>query len=130
MPSIPEQDAPRRAPARTGAFLGVLGLMLAGSFALAAHPAHAAPNGSELFTRKGCIGCHSLKGHDGAEGLMGPDLSKIGKERDREFLISWIRDPQSQKPGTPMPTLGLSQKEAEALADYLLAERPRKGRKR
>ena len=91
--------------------------------------APAAPRGEDLFTRKGCIGCHTLKGHDGADGQLGPDLSKISKERDKAFLVPWIQDPQAQKPGTAMPSLGLSVKEAEALADYLLSERPRKGKR-
>lgn len=92
--------------------------------------ASAAKGGEMLFTRKGCIGCHALKGHEGAEGQMGPDLSKIAKERDREFLVAWIRDPQVLKPGSRMPALDLTSKEAEALADYLLSERPRKGKRR
>lgn len=116
-------------------------LILSVAIALvAATPAHAAPKGSAaaasgapsgetLFTRKGCIGCHSLKGHDGADGQLGPDLSKLAKERDKAFLVAWIQDPQAQKPGTAMPSLGLSVKEAEALADYLLRERPRKGKR-
>lgn len=105
-------------------------LILSVAIALvAATPAHAALNGEQLFTRKGCIGCHTLKGHDGADGQLGPDLSKISKERDKAFLVPWIQDPQAQKPGSAMPSLGLSVKEAEALADYLLSERPRKGKR-
>jgi mono/diheme cytochrome c family protein len=108
-----------------------LRLILSAAMVLVVAPsAMATPAGAELFTRKGCIGCHTLKGHDGAEGQLGPDLSKIGKERDRETLIPWIRDPQAQKPGSAMPTLDLTLKEAEALADYLLSERPRKGKRR
>ncbi len=108
-----------------------LTLILSAAIVMVVVPsAAAAPQGEELFTRKGCIGCHTLKGHEGAEGTMGPDLSKIGKERDREDLLPWILDPQAQMPGSRMPTLGLSQKEAEALADYLLAERPRKSKRR
>ncbi len=102
-------------------------LVLSVAIVLVAAPsALASPSGETLFTRKGCIGCHSLKGHDGADGTMGPDLSKIGKERTKAELIPWILDPQSQKPGSRMPTLGLTQAEAGALADYLLSERPRK----
>lgn len=110
-------------------------LILSVAIALvAAFPAHAAPKGAapsgeQLFTRKGCIGCHTLKGHEGADGQLGPDLSKLAKERDKAFLVPWIQDPQAQKPGTAMPSLGLSLKEAEALADYLLSERPRKGKR-
>lgn len=105
-------------------------IMSAAMLLVVAPSAMAAPAGEELFTRKGCIGCHTLKGHDGAEGQLGPDLSKIGKERDRAFLVPWIRDPQAQKPGSAMPTLDLTQKEAEALADYLLSERPRSRKRR
>ncbi len=68
--------------------------------------APAAQKGETLFTRKGCIGCHTLKGHEGADGRLGPDLSKIAKERDKAFLVPWIQDPQAQKPGSAMPTLG------------------------
>lgn len=110
-----------------------LALSAAIAFSTAANAAPTgvpASAGAELFTRKGCVGCHVLKGHEGAEGQMGPDLSKIAKERDREFLVAWIQDPQVQKPGSRMPTLGLSSKEAESLADYLLSERPRKGKRR
>jgi mono/diheme cytochrome c family protein len=105
-------------------------LVVAPSAMAAPAGAPAAQSGESLFTRKGCIGCHTLKGHDGAEGQLGPDLTKIGKERDRAYLVPWIRDPQAQKPGSAMPTLDLNQKEAEALADYLLSERPRSRKRR
>ncbi len=108
-----------------------LTLLLSAAISIAVLPsAKAAPSGAELFTRKGCIGCHVLKGHEGAVGTMGPDLSKIGATRDRAFLLAWIRDPQAMAPGSRMPTLGLTQVEAELLADYLLSERPRKGKRR
>lgn len=90
----------------------------------------AAPSGEALFTRKGCVACHTLKGHEGADGTLGPDLSRIGKDRDRGALVAWIRNPQGQKPDTRMPDLDLTQQEAETLADYLLTERPRKGKRR
>lgn len=97
---------------------------------ISAHAAFASPSGAELFTRKGCVGCHTLKGHPGADGQLGPDLSKVHKDGQRDELIAWIRDPQALKPGSRMPSLGLSQKETEALADYLLSARPRKGKRR
>ena len=36
-------------------------------------------------------------------------------------LAAWIADPQSLKPGTAMPVLGLSPDEAAAAAAYLYA---------
>lgn len=108
-----------------------LKLILSAALVLLAAPnAFAAPSGEQLFTRKGCIGCHTLRGHEGAVGKMGPDLSRLGRERDRDFLIPWIQDPRAHSPGTRMPTLGLTRQEAQSLADYLLAERPRKPRRR
>jgi cytochrome c1 len=39
-------------------------------------------------------------------------------------LAKWIQNPQALKPGTAMPTLGLSQDEATAAAAYLYAIKP------
>lgn len=89
-------------------------------------PGWAAPGGEELFTRKGCIACHLLKGHPDAVGTMGPDLSKLYKAKppvDRAALIAYLRDPQSQRPGTAKPSLWLTQAEAEAITAYLLTQR-------
>ncbi|HEY9897615.1 MAG TPA: c-type cytochrome [Pantanalinema sp.] len=89
-------------------------------------PAWAAESGEHLFTRKGCIACHALKGHAGADGTLGPDLSKLFKakpSRDAKELAAFIRDPRSERPESAMPTFGLSQQEAEALTSYLLTPR-------
>jgi cytochrome c1 len=39
-------------------------------------------------------------------------------------LAKWIQTPQALKPGTAMPTLGLSQDEATAAASFLYAIQP------
>lgn len=95
------------------------------ALALAA-PAWAGESGERLFTRKGCVSCHALKGHAGADGTMGPDLSKLYKAkpaRDHKELAAFIRDPRAERPGSAMPTLGLSLRQAEALSSYLLTPR-------
>lgn len=91
-----------------------------------ATPAWANESGDRLFSRKGCVACHTLKGHAGADGTLGPDLSKLYKAkpaRDRKELAAFIRDPQAERPGSPMPRFGLTQTQAEALAVYLLTDR-------
>lgn len=109
----------------------VFRLVLASSLLAASVPgALAAPSGETLFTRKACVGCHVLKGHKEAKGSLGPDLSKVSKTWTREDLVAWIRDPQARKPDSAMPTLGLTQAEAEAIADYLLDENARKSSRR
>lgn len=102
------------------------GLTILALVLLLAAPGLAANEGAALFTRKGCIACHLLKGHPDAEGTMGPDLSKLYKAKppyDRADLAAFIRDPQTKRPGISMPSLGLTKAEAEAIAAYLLTDR-------
>lgn len=47
----------------------------------------------DLFTNKGCVGCHTI-GNRG--GKVGPDLSKVGAWGvDEAFLYSWIENPKA-----------------------------------
>ncbi len=39
-----------------------------------------------------------------------------------ETLTDWLRDPAALKPGTPMPSVGLTEAEAEAIAAFLYAQ--------
>lgn len=72
-------------------------------------------NGYESF--KGyCLSCHKVNGEGGSKG---PDLSKIGAYRNKEWLAKWIRNPKSIKPNTKMPTLNLSEKRIEDISEYL-----------
>ena len=90
-----------------------------------------AANGRTLFTAKGCIACHTAQGVQGATGTIGPNLNGIGDAAKRptltdggrnspEHIREWIKDPQKLKPGTMMPNLQLSDKEADDLTALLL----------
>ena len=87
--------------------------------------------GKTLFQQKGCIACHTAQGVPGATGTIGPNLNGIGDASKRKTLADgasntpehvreWIKDPQSLKPGTMMPNLQLSDKEADDLTALLL----------
>ena len=39
----------------------------------------------------------------------------------RDNLVRWIQSPQSVRPGTAMPDLGVSDEHAGQMADYLLS---------
>lgn len=102
------------------------GLLILVLVLLLATPGLAQTEGERLFTRKGCVGCHVLKGHSEADGTMGPDLSKLYKAKpafERSELAAFIRAPQATRPGTSMPAIGLTKAEAEAIAAYLLTDR-------
>ena len=87
--------------------------------------------GKELFLRKGCVACHIAQGVQGATGTIGPNLNGIGDAAKRpkladggnntpEHIREWIKDPQKLKPGTMMPNLQLTDKEADDLTALLL----------
>ena len=88
--------------------------------------------GAELFTQRQCIGCHAIKGVEGATARVGPNLTKFA-EREKfagymldndvtegaENVSAWLADPQKVKPGSQMPNLGLSEQDITDLVAYL-----------
>lgn len=93
----------------------------------------AAGEGLALFTQKGCIACHSIKGVEGATARVGPNLTHFQSrttfagatfDLTRENLERWLRDPPAMKPMRPdqglgMPNFGLSEDEIDKLVAYL-----------
>lgn len=83
--------------------------------------------GREALRSYGCGNCHIVPGVRGAQGLVGPPLNGL-RRRDSlagrlpntpENLMLWIRQPQRIVPGTPMPDLGIGDREARDIAAYL-----------
>ena len=72
--------------------------------------------GKELITRLGCGSCHEIPGIKGADGLVGPPLTKFGRRQiiagqlgnTPENLVRWLMDPKEVEPGTDMPDLGIT----------------------
>lgn len=73
-----------------------------------------------------CIACHAIQGV--SFGVLGPDLNHVGTrstlasgilDNTAVNLASWLRDPAAMKPGSLMPTIGLSEEEIAALVAYL-----------
>ncbi|GAA1801106.1 hypothetical protein GCM10009682_23460 [Luedemannella flava] len=83
--------------------------------------------GAQLVTRYGCGSCHSVPGIRGADGLVGPPLTRFGSRsyiagklvNNGTNLEHWIRDPQEVEPGTAMPDLGVPPDDAKDIAAYL-----------
>lgn len=76
-----------------------------------------------------CTRCHTTTGQAQASErpkgkMQGPDLGKFGADplHTREWLIAFVQDPQSQKPGARMPKFvgKVGNDDLEKLADYLL----------
>src|SRR2546426_9205926 len=79
-------------------------------------------SGRALYERFGCMGCHRVHGEGGA---VGPDLSYVGDQRDRDWLIKHFRDPQSTSPGSIMPKFPLNEQELNDLTAYMLSLKKR-----
>jgi cytochrome c1 len=81
--------------------------------------------GKQVISSRGCGACHVIEGVQGAVGTVGPNLSHIASQKydnfpnDAEFLKQWINDPQTAKPGTAMPKLGLTDEELNNVVTFL-----------
>ncbi|HLU46734.1 MAG TPA: PA14 domain-containing protein, partial [Planctomycetota bacterium] len=81
-----------------------------------------------LLGQLGCASCHSAgAGEDRIFPRRGPVLGDVGARATRRYLEELIADPQSVKPGSPMPALFGSldederQRTVSRIADFLLS---------
>jgi cytochrome c oxidase subunit II len=83
--------------------------------------------GYNYFTTRECGSCHNISGTP-ATGQVAPDLTHFASRRsiaagalpmNTGNLYGWVADPQSQKPGNRMPTVGLKADDLHALVAYL-----------
>ena len=83
--------------------------------------------GESMFIQYGCGSCHGLKHVRMAGGMVGPPLDGIavramiaGKLPNQpDNMVRWIRDPQAVTPGTDMPDLHVSQRDARDITAFL-----------
>jgi len=86
-----------------------------------------APRGRETMVTYGCGKCHNVPGIHGANGVVGPPLVALSRRtyiagnfpNTPENLVHWVMAPQSMKPKTAMPELGLTEPQARDVAAYL-----------
>src|ERR1700683_4340667 len=85
------------------------------------------PEGQKIFGRTPCINCHAVAG-TAANGRFGPDLTPLmsrdtiasgAAQNTPANLRRWIQDPNTIKPGSKMPAMGLSDPELDAVTQYL-----------
>jgi cytochrome c oxidase subunit 2 len=83
--------------------------------------------GLRYISTRECATCHNISGTP-ASATFGPDLTHFASRRSIAAgtmpmstgnLYGWVADPQSQKPGTKMPTVGLEPAELHAVVAYL-----------
>jgi mono/diheme cytochrome c family protein len=74
-----------------------------------------------LYQRYRCYVCHAFKGYGGD---LAPNLSYEGSRSRRDWLIAFLRNPQTLRPTLTvrMPEFNMSAKDATTLADYISRE--------
>jgi cytochrome c len=83
--------------------------------------------GKNLVTQYQCGSCHRIPGVPAAIGSTGPSLETFGQHsyiaghipNYPDALARWIVNPPAMKPGTLMPSMGVSEADARHMAAYL-----------
>lgn len=81
--------------------------------------------GKEIFEKRGCLGCHDLSKNRSAAPRHS-SLDGIGSKVSRQWLYSWIENPQKMSANTLMPKFALKPDEIACLADFLSTNRNNK----
>ena len=99
--------------------------------AVAAEPAVAttpdAGRGRKAINQYACATCHEIPGIVGANAPVGPPLKAIGTRgfiagvlpNTTENMVRWLRHPQAVNPKSAMPDLGVTERDARDIAEYL-----------
>jgi mono/diheme cytochrome c family protein len=90
-------------------------------------PAPDAERGKRALEQYACATCHEIPGVTGATVPVGPSLKKLARRsyiagvlpNTGDNLIRWLRSPQAVKPGTAMPDLGVTARDARDMAAFL-----------
>jgi cytochrome c len=86
--------------------------------------------GRTAIAERACGACHVIPGITGANGMVGPDLTRVGQRaelagrlpNDPETMVRWLMHPQALEPGSGMPEQGVTETEARNIAAYLYAQ--------
>lgn len=73
------------------------------------------PRGERVF-RTACAECHRIKGEGGDRG---PDLT-LGSKREFDWLVKFLKNPQSVKEDSTMSPARLSEEDIRAATEFLL----------
>ncbi|MBI5408824.1 MAG: cytochrome c [Nitrospirae bacterium] len=73
--------------------------------------------GKKVWHKYDCIGCHTILGNG---SYFAPDMTKTTERKPKTYLIKFLIDPRSIKPDSAMPKLGITEKEADDLIEFLV----------
>ena len=85
--------------------------------------------GRHQLAMHSCISCHAIPGVPKGDGTSAPSLAHWSKHETfieaypntPANLIKWLQNPSHMKPGTRMPNLNVSEKDARDMTAYLFS---------
>jgi len=79
---------------------------------------HATGAFAQVYERYKCYVCHQFNGYG---GTLAPDLSYEGSRAQRQWIIDFLKNPQTLRPTLilRMPQFNMTDQEASILADYM-----------
>src|SRR5579859_4021461 len=79
---------------------------------------HATGSFAAVYERYKCYTCHKFNGYGGD---LAPELTYEGTRAQRQWLIEFLKSPQTRRPTLVlrMPQFNMSDKDASTLADYI-----------
>jgi mono/diheme cytochrome c family protein len=87
--------------------------------------------GRTILTHYGCVHCHTITLPDGTKVSAAdhpPSLVHIADKTTREWIYSWLKDPQAYAASTTMPNYKLSDADSSDISAYLMSSStPREG---
>lgn len=87
--------------------------------------------GKIALTQYACNACHMIPGLTGSETFVGKPLKGLRRQQfvagtlpmNEDNLVRWIMNPRAIDPGTAMPVLHVSERDARDMAAYLLKQK-------
>jgi mono/diheme cytochrome c family protein len=81
--------------------------------------------GEVRFRQMMCTTCHPVAVTRGGEtkligGNIGPELTKVGSKVNEEWLVAWLRNPQSYLAHNNMPRYGWSDEDLYKVSQYVM----------
>ena len=80
--------------------------------------------GRTVVARYGCVHCHAITRPDGSKVEATdhpPSLAHIADKTTREWIFSWLKDPQAYAGSTTMPNYKFSDGDASDISAYLIS---------
>jgi nitric oxide reductase subunit C len=73
--------------------------------------------GHKIFLAQHCNACHAI---EGSGGTLAPDLTHVGGQKTKDWILDQINNPRGHKENSIMPSFAqLPEAEKQELAEYL-----------